>query len=207
PLLRNHPVLDRVWELERTRGKMGLKQTLAMLRALRAERFDRLVDIGCDDRSAIFSFLCGVRERLGVVNARGFLGRRFCYTHTVTASSRERHETLRLLDILRPWGILPPEKIELQLYPEIGVTFFVPRDESRRLVICHAGAGSKKKMWPAAHWAQLYRLAVAQGYELVFTRGVTRRDEEFMERLQQLAPEIRILPLLDLPRLLVALKS
>jgi ADP-heptose:LPS heptosyltransferase len=64
-----------------------------------------------------------------------------------------------------------------------------------------------KKMWPASHWAKMYRLAVAQGYELVFTRGVTKRDEEFMERLQHEAPEIRILPQLDLSHLLVALKS
>lgn len=207
PLLRNHPVLDRVWELERVRGKLNLKQTLALLRALRAERFDRLVDIGSDDRSAIFSLLSGVRERLGVVNANGFWGRRFCYTRTVAAPSRERHETLRLLDVLRPWGIVPPEKIDLQLYPEIGVTFFVPRDESRRLVICHAGAACSKKMWPAANWARLHRLALAQGYELVFTRGVAKREEQFMEQLQQQAPEIRILPRLDLPHLLVALKS
>src|SRR6185312_9085009 len=98
PLLRNHPALDRVWELERVHGKMRLKKTLALLRAMRAERFDRTVDIGGDDRSAIFSFLCGAPERLGVINAGGKWGRRFCYTCRVTAPSRERHETLRLLD-------------------------------------------------------------------------------------------------------------
>src|SRR6185312_429731 len=36
PLLRNHPALDRVWELERVHGKMRLKKTLALLRATRA---------------------------------------------------------------------------------------------------------------------------------------------------------------------------
>jgi ADP-heptose:LPS heptosyltransferase len=207
PLLRNHPVLDRVWELERKRGKMNLRHTLCLLRILRAERFDRLVDIGGDDRSAIFSFFSGVRERLGVVNQSGFWGRRFCYTRRVAAPARDRHETLRLLDVLRPWGILPPKKIEIQLYPDAGATFYVPRDESRRLVICHAGAGCTKKMWPASHWAQLHELTSLRGYELLFTHGIAKRDQEFMERLRQLSPEIRILPRLDLPHLLVALKS
>lgn len=207
PLLRHHPALNQVWELDRTRGKLALKQTWSLVRALRAEHFDRSVDIGGDDRSAIFSFLCGVRERLGVANEGGFWGRRFCYTQAVSASTRDRHETARLLDILKPWGIDVPEKIDLQLFPDPRLTCPFGRQTGKRLVICHAGAACSKKMWPLAHWVRLHQLAIERGYELIFTRGVTPPEEQFIERLRALAPDVRILPLLDLPRLLITLKS
>ena len=53
-----------------------------VLRALRQERFERSVDFGGNDRGAIVSLLCGARQRLGPLWPGGFLGRRFCYTHT-----------------------------------------------------------------------------------------------------------------------------
>src|SRR5271154_1987429 len=61
PLLRHLPWLTRLWLMPRKRGRARFKQTWPVLRALRAERFDRSVDFSSNDRSAIMTFLCGAR--------------------------------------------------------------------------------------------------------------------------------------------------
>src|SRR5712671_2579737 len=75
PLLRHHPVLNRVWAVPCVRGKALLRQVWPIFRALRAERFDACVDMAGNDRSAITTFLSGAPQRLGVVQQNGFWGR------------------------------------------------------------------------------------------------------------------------------------
>jgi ADP-heptose:LPS heptosyltransferase len=204
PLLQHHPAVNRVWAVPR---KAGLRQYWPIIRALRAEHFDRAVDLGGNDRSAILTFLSGAPERLGASQESGFWGRRYCFTKSIEAAPEDRHESLRLLHILSPWNISPPEKIEIKLYADPAVTNPLARDASRPLVICNTGAASPKKQWPVANWARFHQLATSRGYDLVYTRGVSQIEAQFTQDLQKLVPEARILPKLDLPQLLVAIKS
>ena len=75
PLFQHLPWLERVWAFPRARGKARLRQSWPIIRALRRERFDRSVDFGSGDRSAIISLLCGARQRLAPFWPGGFLGR------------------------------------------------------------------------------------------------------------------------------------
>src|SRR6185437_13071196 len=210
PLLQHHPAVNRVWAVPRKRAKTGLKELrpfLRALRALRAERFDRSVDFAGNDRGAITSLLCGAPERLGVVMQNGFWGRRFCYTTKIDRGSLEIPESLRLLRILSPWGISPPANLEIKLYPDPKLSSPFSCDSSKPTVICNIGAACSKKVWPVPHWVRLHEMAVARGYDLWYTRGVFKMDEQLIRDLEVLAPGAKILPKLDLPNLLVALKS
>ena len=207
PLLQHHPVLNKVWAIPRVRGKARVAQTWPLLQALRAEHFDRSVDIGNNDRSELISFFCGARERLGFSGSSGFFGRRFCYTQTVPQASRDQHESLRILHILAPWKISPPSVPEIKLFTDPALPNPFQRDPSRQIVFCLMGGGCAKKLWPVAHWAKLHRLATLSGYELFFTRGTFPGEEQMIRELQILVPEVQLLPLFDLPRLLVVLKS
>jgi ADP-heptose:LPS heptosyltransferase len=204
PLLEHHPAVSRVWGVPR---KAGLRQYWSIIGALRAEKFDKCVDLGGNDRSAIMMFLSGAPERLGALHDQGFWGKRFLFTHSVAAAPEDRHESLRLLHILSPWNISSPAKPEIKLYTDPAVANPLTRDPSKRLVICNTGATSRKKQWPVANWARFHQLAAARNYELVYTRGVSPVEAQLIEDLQKLIPTARILPLLDLPRLLVAIKS
>jgi ADP-heptose:LPS heptosyltransferase len=204
PLLQHHPAVNRVWSVPR---KAGLGEYWPIIRALRAERFDSAVDLGSNDRSAIIAFLSGAPERLGVMQANGFWGRRFCLTKPVEPAPEDRHESLRLLHILSTWNISPPAKIEIKLYTDPAVANPLLRNPSKPTVICNTGAASPKKQWPIAHWARLHQLATARGYDLVFLRGVSQVEEQMIQELQSLVPGANILPKLDLPRLLAAIKS
>jgi ADP-heptose:LPS heptosyltransferase len=207
PLLRHHPVLDKVWSMPRVRGKARLVQSWPIIKALRAEKFDLSVDIGNNDRSALTSFACGARERRGVLGRKGFLGKRFCFTHTVRPAPLEMHESLRLLDILSPLGIRPPSKIELKLYLDPALPNPFPRTSDVPRVICNTGAGCSKKCWPAGHWARLHRLAAASRCEMLFLSGTHPREVQLARELQGLSPDIKFLPPMDLARLMVVLNS
>lgn len=207
PLLRHHPALTRVWGVPRAPGKAQLRAYWPIIRKLRAERFDKAVDLGGNDRSAIVLFLSGARERLGALHDQGFFGKRLLFTHPVAALSEDHHESLRLLHIVSPWNISPPEKIEINIHTDPSIANPFPRDPAKRTVICNPGAASPKKQWPIAHWAKFHQLATARGFDLIYTRGISSLEEQLMRELQTLVPGAKILPKLDLPQLLVAIKS
>ena len=204
PLLQHHPAVNRVWSVPR---KAGLGQYWPIIRALRAERFDSAVDLGSNDRSAIITFLSGAPERLGAMQVKGFWGKRACFTKPVEPAPEDRHESLRLLHILSPWNISPPAQIEIKLYTDPAVANPLSRNPSKPTVICNTGAASPKKQWPLMHWARFHQLATKRGYDLIYTRGVSPLEEQLIQELQALVPGANILPQLDLPRLLAAIKS
>lgn len=207
PLLQHHPAVNRVWAMPRVPGKAQIRVYWPIIRALRAERFDICVDLAGNDRSAIVMFLTGARQRLGALHDAGFWGKRFLFTHPVAALPENCHESLRLLHILSPWNVLPPEKIEIKLYTDSSITNPLRHDSSRRTVICNAGAACSKKQWPVSYWARFHQLATARGYDLVFTRGLSPREEGMIQELETVLPHARFLPKLDLPHLLVAIQS
>src|SRR5256885_995703 len=107
PLLEHLPCLDRVWAFPRKRGTANLQRSWPVLRALRRERFDWSMDFVGSDRGALVSLLCGARERLAPRRARGFFGRRFCYTGTVLTKPAE-HQAQTNFGVLSIWGIAVP---------------------------------------------------------------------------------------------------
>ncbi|HEX4263698.1 MAG TPA: glycosyltransferase family 9 protein [Verrucomicrobiae bacterium] len=206
PLFRHHPGLAKVWALPRVRGRARIKETWPILRAVRAERFDRSVDFCGNDRGAIMSLMSGARMRLGVIQGGGFFGRRFCYTQTIPAASQDLHEALRLADILSVWDI-PTPALKLSLFTDPSLQAFARRLLPERSVICHTGAAQSKKEWPITHWVTFHRLASAAGYNPVFSRGIGKREEAAMEQLKTLAPEAKILSPLKLAEFIAVLKE
>jgi len=59
------PWVDKVWGYPRYPKHATLGQNLAMIRGLRGEKFDALINLNGSDRSSWLSFLSGARERLG----------------------------------------------------------------------------------------------------------------------------------------------
>jgi lipopolysaccharide heptosyltransferase II len=207
PLFLHHPALTKVWVLPRVRGRARIKETWPILRAVRAERFDRSVDFCGNDRGAIMSLLCGAPVRLGVLQPGGFFGRRFCYTQRIPIAPQDQHETLRLAHILSPWDIPIPPALKLSLFTDPSLQASARALLPERSIICHIGAGQSKKEWPMTHWAAFHRLANAKGYNLVFSRGIGKREEAAMEQLKTLVPQVKILPPLKLAEFIAVLKE
>jgi len=206
PLLQHLPWLARVWAFPRRRGKANLKQAWPVIRALRREHFDRSVDFGSNDRSAIVGLLCGAQQRLGFRWPGGFLGRPFCYTQTIRPLEGQ-HQSQANFHLLSAWGIAAPAcpEIEIRADPVLAVAAgqLLPRPG----ILCHLATSQPKKEWPLAHWVEFYRRAAAAGHEVVFSTGTTPREQALLEDLKKLLPDAPVLPALpDLATFLAVLK-
>jgi len=193
PVFQNLPWLERVWAFPRARGKVKLRQSWPVIRALRRERFDRSVDFGSGDRGAIMSFLCDAQERLAPVFQGGFFGRRFCYTRTVPIPE-SLHEVRRNLHLLSAWGLGPPGSLDLEIHSDPTRDNAAAQLLPRPAILCHLASGAVKKEWPLARWAEFYRQATCAGYEIVFSTGISPRDQTGLTDLKKLVPEASSLP-------------
>jgi len=206
PLLQHLPWLTRVWPMPRIRGRASLSQTWPIIRALRAERFDRSVDFAGNDRGAILSWLCGAPERLGVFHPGGFMGRRFCYTQRVAAAPVDRHETLRLIHVLSAWQIAAPNSAEIEIHPDPALADWAARLLPAPRILCHLTASQPKKQWPLSHWVALHRMAATSGEQLMFSTGDSARERLQFDEMQRRVPDAALLPPLPLAGFLAVLK-
>jgi len=206
PLLQHMPGLTRVWAFPRRRGRAKPALSWPVIRALRQERFDRSIDFGGNDRGAIVSLLCGARERLGPLWPGGFLGRRLCYTHTQRLQPVE-HQSLTNFQLLSAWGIAAPDRPCLEVHSDPGLAKVAEQLLPRPAALCHLSTSQTKKEWPLTHWVELYRRAAAAGQELVFSTGITPREQALLRDLKKRLPDAPALPMLpDLPSFLAVLK-
>jgi ADP-heptose:LPS heptosyltransferase len=206
PLFQHLPWLNRVWPMPRRRGSASLAQTWPFIRALRREKFDRSVDFAGNDRGAILSFLIGARQRLGLDNWGGFLGRRFCYNQHVPSAPLTQHESLRLAHILSAWGIVP-SSLETEIRADPALAASAEKLLPAGTVVCHIASSQPNRQWPGEHWAAFYQLAAAVGRRLAFTTPTGAREQSLMVELRKVAPQAPILPVVpELAQFLAVLK-
>jgi ADP-heptose:LPS heptosyltransferase len=207
PLFQHLLWLNRVWPIPRRRGSASVAQTWPVIRALRREKFDRSVDFAGNDRGAILSFLIGARQRLGLDDRGGFLGRRFCYNQHVPSAPLTQHESLRLAHVLSAWNIAPPSSLEPEIRIDPAMDASVEKLLPKGTIVCHIAASQPKKEWPVRHWAAFYQLAVAAGRQLAFTTAKGAREQMLMAELRKVAPQAPILPVVpELAQFLALLK-
>ena len=194
PIFNHLPRLDRVWPMPRQRGHARFDRSWPIIRALRRERFDRSVDFAGNDRGAIISFLCGARQRLGLLEPGGFWGRRFCYNQRVPSAPVTQHESLRLAHVLSTWGIAPPSSLELEIRTDPAKDALAAELLPQRTILCHMASSQPNRQWPVRQWAGLYHLAVAAGQRLAFTTATGTREQSLADELKKLAPSAPVLP-------------
>jgi ADP-heptose:LPS heptosyltransferase len=194
PLLENLSWIKKVWPLPRTRGQARLRDSWPIIRALRREKFDRVVDFGGNDRGAILSFSAGAKVRLAPVDAGAGLVRKFCYTDTFPAEQLPESWVQRHLQLLSAWQIPPPKSLRLEIASDaklaVGAAKLLPSGR----ILCHLATSQPKKEWPPQRWAEFYRLATVAGFELVFSSGTNERERGLLAELKKLEPKILALP-------------
>jgi heptosyltransferase-3 len=207
PVFDHLPWLNRVWAMPRERGRAHFHQSWSFIRSLRGERFDRSVEFGGNDRGAILSFLCGARQKLGLMSSGGFIGRRFCYTQRVPPAPLDRHETLRLLHLISGWGIAPAQAAKIEIPTDPTLDAVAAKLVPERKIFFHVATGQQKKDWPLQHWVTLHQMASAAGFQVVFTTGKGAREQSLTVGLKSLAPSAQVLPPVpDLATFLALLK-
>ncbi len=208
PLFQHLPWLNRVWPMPRTRGQANPGKSWPMIRALRAEKFDRSVDFASNDRGAILSFLIGAKNRLGWEERAGFFGRKFFYNCRVPSPENPLHESARLAQLLSGWQIPPPVSLEPEICADPSLAPAAKNilpDEN--VVVCHIASSQQKKEWPLENWIKLRQLAAGAGIKIIFTTARGEREAALMTELKKKSPDAEILPVIsELPLFLAVLK-
>ena len=192
-LLHGQPCLTRVWSVPRVHGKTKFRENWPVIRALRAERFDRSVDFGGNDRGALLSFLCGAKQRLGIERPK-FLVRHLYFNQLMPSQPVRQSEAWRSMALLTPWGITPRVPEEIKVYADPALEAEAAKLLPDGAIVCHVGAGMSRKQWPLAGWEAFGKMAMAAGYKLVFTPGAIAREKVEMAELRKRLPEAGILP-------------
>ncbi len=168
-MLTHHPAIEEVIPMKR---RAGLWEDLRFIARLRRKQFDLAVNMTEGDRGAILAFLSGAPFRFGIdPNRRGFLGKRFLYTHTIPAVYDGRHRAFMDMDVLTPLGIRGVEPT---------VELFVPEEDRQAVDRLLAGLGkhpgeSFVVVHPTSRW--LFKCwrdeAVAEVVDRLEERGVS----------------------------------
>ncbi len=155
-ILQDHPMIDRLWVIDKNRwkrpGNMAetCREICRLAGKLRREDFDVTVDLQGLLRSGIITFLAGSRHRIGFKEARE--GSRVFYTHTVQGG-RDIHAVERYLrmaatldcDVSEVRHPFPPLPDPQTLVPAMPEDYFV----------IAPAAGSPVKRWAPERFGEL----------------------------------------------------
>ena len=185
PVVAGNPSLDEVIVSPRLRGLAGLRSDLALIRRLRAGRYDMAFDFHGGPRASLLTWLSGAPTRVGYdVTARGWM-----YTRRVgrPRGLRARHSVQNQWDLLSAIAIDAPDPerspVEMALDPaaarviggRLAGSGVGPDDP---IIVMHVSAGNPFRRWPVASFA-----AVAAGLvendgrrRIIVTSGPSERD-------------------------------
>jgi heptosyltransferase III len=189
-MVADHPGLDRVLEVDRRGGTW--RQHLALLRDLRRERFDLVLELSGGDRGAFYALVTGAPERLGLARlGQPWWQRRLCFTRLVPRPPVKMHLVEQNLEILRALGV-KPQAPRLQFFWDRAAASRV-RDllASFKLtpgafVVMHPGAGWGFKCWTPQGYARvLEALQGDWGLPVVLTGSNNSLEQELLAAILQ----------------------
>lgn len=188
------PVIDEVLYFDKVKfKKMGLldkvKYFFSMRSMLHSKHFDLVIDMQGLFKSSVLAAISGCSNRIGYCEMRegsGFISRAICGSHS------KDHVIERYLDVARYLGA-DVEKVD---FPMPDLT-----SESRSLqkklaeqnvtgdyVVFVPGARWQTKEWPVEHYAELARMILADGMQVVLAGGPDDLDKG--NKIKELCPEI-----------------
>ena len=192
PLLRNHPDLNEIILFDRKLlGKwwyrpQAFKALFTLIRQLRCEHFDVVIDLQGLFRTALLGRLSGARHRFGMQGAREFAS--LFYNHKVRHDLACAHVVDFYLKII--------ESITNQ--PSFA-EFVVPHDEyaeesmrcllndsrvaDNNYIVMIPGASNSKKCWPAASFAAFAERIRSQ-YDLPIIMAGSTADQKAAAAVQ-----------------------
>ena len=166
-VLRGHPMLEQLHVYPRRR----LSEVPRALWALRRTRYDAVLDLHGNTKSAIHTRLARAQRRLGYDAPIAREGAQRLYSEVVTLPSPRPHRADQGYHLLRALG-LRGEPARAVLPPAPG---FTPTTLD---VILHPGTSdfARFKRWPTAHFAELARRLTGAGVAVGVSGGPGEQD-------------------------------
>lgn len=158
PLLRSNPYLDRIVLYPNKRGP--LLEKLGLIRDIRRERYDWVVDLAATPRTAWLTLFSGARVRVGYA----FRVRKWAFTHPVPKNQVRRFQADVCLSLVRHLGVtddgLQTEILLSEAEKDWAEDYFKKTEVSAqkwKIALNPTGAWTSKQ-WPVRRWRELIPL-------------------------------------------------
>lgn len=205
-VVRWHPDVSNVLcaplrRFKKMRGTGDLKAISASIGAVRAHRYDAIIDLHGVYKSAIIAAIARGARRFGYpTQDLGETGARFAYSHRfgrrpdcdawhgmrISAGEALGYTPQGYAD----YGIVAPHDVDLPDAVVAGTPF---------MLMFHATSNDDKK-WPIDHWAALAKEMMARGIRVLLPWGSSAEHEE-AQRIAARAPGAAVLPALSVRQL------
>ncbi|NGX56168.1 MAG: Lipopolysaccharide core heptosyltransferase RfaQ [Candidatus Anoxychlamydiales bacterium] len=111
-ILKNNPYIDNILTYDRNIKKLSifkkLKKEFEIIKKIRNEGYDLIINLTEGDRGAIYSLFSKARYKVGIdPKNSGFYKKRSIYTHLVKVPKGPRHSIEKNLDAIRRIGFFP----------------------------------------------------------------------------------------------------
>lgn len=188
PMLMAHAALAELHVINRQWRKQGslhaLTQELALLRTLRARRYDLIIHLTDHPRGGWLTRLCRPRWSVAPKRAGRFWRGSFTHQYSLPAHAR-RHTVEKNLDALRRLGIQPAHHA-LSMVP--GAAAETRVDEllaahavDEPFIHIHPASRWFFKCWPAAQMAALVSTLASEGHRIVLTAAPDPREASMLD--------------------------
>ncbi len=186
-LVEGHPDLERVIAVK---PKLTARESLRLVRALRRERFDAVVDFHGGPRTSLWTFLSGAPLKVGYL----IRGKGWPYDRTVPRGSEDGpiHSAENHLNLIRALGVEVRETPGLSLPParpeekaRLDRIFKENKLRGTKVVVLHIGAGNAFRDWGLERLTGLARrLAALPRVRVILAGGESDlgRAEEMLGR-------------------------
>jgi heptosyltransferase-1 len=184
-VLERNPNIDELVVAPRRRGLAGLWAEWALVRRLRAERFDLVLDFHGGPRASLLTWLSGADRRIGYE----VVGRAWMYTTRIARARelRPRHSVENQWDLLTSLGIAPPDRVihPVAMPVDPGTAHAVDQRLSAagaqpgtRLIVMHVSAGNPFRRWPIPAFAEVAAQLAGDdpSYRVLVTSGPSERE-------------------------------
>ncbi len=196
-MVAGHPGLDGLLVVDRQNGTWA--RSLALIRELRRQRFDLVIELSGGDRGAFYTWLSGAGTRLGLVRpGQPFWQRRFCFTRLLPRPPVRMHLVEQNLEPLRALGLNPVQP-RLQFFwdqaveeriQEILASFGLTPGA---FAVMHPGAGWRFKCWTPEGYARVLEVLQGDwGLPVVLTGTQAAHEQELLAAILQ---ESRVSPI------------
>ncbi|QNK32558.1 putative lipopolysaccharide heptosyltransferase III [Serratia sp. JUb9] len=198
-MLASNPAISRIFAIDRQWKKQGAKAHMGhewrLIRQLQAQRYDLVVNLADQWRSALITRLTGARIRLGFAfpKRRGFLWQH-CHTQLVSV---ETHGTLHTveqnLSLLQPLGLPLSDTQVTMSYAEqdwqSSETLLRQHDVPHDYIVVQPTSRWFFKCWSEEKIAAVITALQADGHTVVITSGPDEKERKMVNNILAHCPK------------------
>lgn len=180
------PGIDKVVVFQRQRGVRGVA---SLFRALRAERYDAVLDLQRHAKSGLFSRMTGAPLRIGFARSDSKEGNWLFHNRHIPAAKAEVPKMTQYLEFPRALGIDVPAEVRTPYLSAPAIKAFRPPSAPFAVVVI--GSSWESKDWPLTGYVKAIELLLQESSLSLVIVG-DRSQIERAAKLKQIYPTGRV---------------